>query len=220
MQSVLSLVTLPVIAAWGLPFSLLTFIGNFIFNPILSLFLGLATIIFVTELLHIPNGLVYFCLEKVGALWLWGLSWGSDSVLTPLVSYATIISIFIIGMTLVIMHSTYLSYAQATTALGMFLALALGGAHFFGARDAYECISCGNARVEMKVQNGIITITDHGGRGPFAPMWIRGDLLPHLARRCAQRKIDCYRFTKKGKSARMRAEMVLQKNIARRIEKF
>jgi len=54
-QTVLFLVSAPILIYWGLPLSILSFIGNFIFIPFLSIFLGLSIFIFISEILYIPN---------------------------------------------------------------------------------------------------------------------------------------------------------------------
>lgn len=68
-QLFLSFISLPILIGWGLPFSLLTFAGNLIFNFFLMIFLFLCTLIFFSELLHLPNGLLIGALEYLTATW-------------------------------------------------------------------------------------------------------------------------------------------------------
>src|ERR1700722_800550 len=75
LQLFLSLVSLPVLIAWGLPFSLVTIASNLIFGPMLSIFLLISSVIFFLELLSLPNGLLIGCLEYVTGFWRWVLSW-------------------------------------------------------------------------------------------------------------------------------------------------
>lgn len=65
----LSLFSLPVLLTWGLPFSPWGIFGNLIFAPFLSLFLLLASGLFFTELLQIPNAFLAQLLEQVSTLW-------------------------------------------------------------------------------------------------------------------------------------------------------
>ncbi len=76
-QCFLSLVSLPIIVAWGLPFSLMTIIGNFVFSPFIILFLLCSSLIFFTELLSIPNFYLISILTSVTQFWLYCLSFGS-----------------------------------------------------------------------------------------------------------------------------------------------
>jgi len=83
-QCFLSLVSLPVIVAWGLPFSLMTAVGNFIFSPFITIFLLCSSLIFFTELLSIPNQYLIIILEWITKIWLICLSYGSKSWLVGL----------------------------------------------------------------------------------------------------------------------------------------
>lgn len=55
-QLFITIVTLPIIIAWGLPFSFMSPISNFFFTPFLSIFLLFSSLIFFSTILHIPNG--------------------------------------------------------------------------------------------------------------------------------------------------------------------
>jgi beta-lactamase superfamily II metal-dependent hydrolase len=65
----LTLVSLPVLVAWGLPLSWLSPFGNLIFSPFLSLFLLISTLSFFCELMHLPHTTLDYALEKVTAVW-------------------------------------------------------------------------------------------------------------------------------------------------------
>jgi Competence protein. len=68
-QLFLTLVSLPVIVAWGLPISILSPIGNLIFSPFLTAFLLISSLLFFTEILYIPNTWLVWALETVTTLW-------------------------------------------------------------------------------------------------------------------------------------------------------
>ena len=80
-QIVLFLVTLPILSAWGLPFSLASILGNLLFAPWATVFLGLSTLWFISHLCGLPNLLIVYCLESLVSWWLWCLSWGSSRML-------------------------------------------------------------------------------------------------------------------------------------------
>lgn len=77
----LSLVSLPIIVAWGLPSSWLSPVGNFLFNPIISLFLFLSSIAFFSELIGIPHASCNWLLEHLTAWWHWLLKLAPGHVL-------------------------------------------------------------------------------------------------------------------------------------------
>jgi hypothetical protein len=68
-QLIATLVSIPILVGWGLQISLISFIGNLIFTPILTVFLLLSSVIFFTELLGIPNSLVIKSLEALTNFW-------------------------------------------------------------------------------------------------------------------------------------------------------
>lgn len=68
-QLIVTLVSIPILVGWGLQISLMTFIGNLIFAPILTIFLILSSIVFFTELIGIPNSFIIKILEFVTIFW-------------------------------------------------------------------------------------------------------------------------------------------------------
>lgn len=77
----LSLVSLPILVAWGLPSSWLSPLGNMLFNPLLSIFLLISSLAFFSELLGIPHALLDWVLEYLTLLWHWLLKLAPNSVL-------------------------------------------------------------------------------------------------------------------------------------------
>jgi hypothetical protein len=68
-QLVVTIVALPILIYWGLSLSVMTFIGNFIFAPVLSLFILLGAIFFFFELLSIPNEFLAEAINRLVLLW-------------------------------------------------------------------------------------------------------------------------------------------------------
>jgi len=73
-QLFLTLISLPILVAWGLPFSYLTPFGTLLFTPVLTLYLWCALVVFLTTLCCIPNSYCIYALECVSRWWLWALS--------------------------------------------------------------------------------------------------------------------------------------------------
>jgi len=69
-QLFISLMSLPLLIAWGLPLSVLSPFGNGLFNPLLTFFLMLSTLIFITELIFLPNQWLCWRLEKTNMLFI------------------------------------------------------------------------------------------------------------------------------------------------------
>lgn len=81
LQMALTAISLPFIIGYGLPISIIAVIGNVLFGPFLTVFLLLASLLFVTQLLHIPNACFVVLLEWCNALWAKLLSFTSSAFL-------------------------------------------------------------------------------------------------------------------------------------------
>lgn len=68
-QLFISLCSWPFLAAWGIPLSPASLVGNLLFAPVLSLFLLVSSLLFFTELLYLPNGILVYFLELITAVW-------------------------------------------------------------------------------------------------------------------------------------------------------
>ena len=89
-QAFLTLISLPILVAWGLPLSYLTPVGTLLFTPILTIYLWCALAVFFTTLCAIPNGYCITALQLVSDWWLWLLAliktpWQIGFVCPPLV---------------------------------------------------------------------------------------------------------------------------------------
>lgn len=78
-QLIVTAASLPILVGWGLPISLMAVVGNFIFTPVLTIFLSISTIIFFTEIFSIPNQIFISALSSLIALWEKVLALGSKS---------------------------------------------------------------------------------------------------------------------------------------------
>ena len=101
-QLIITLFSLPILILWGLPISLASLLGNFIFSPLLFIFIMLSCIITLCAILNIPYHFFVICLEKISTVWYSLLSYGSPSWLTGC-SIRTL-PIVLICCTLFILH--------------------------------------------------------------------------------------------------------------------
>jgi len=70
-QSYITIGMIPLYAYWGLPFSLLSFIGNFIFIPFLTLFITVSLLFFLGLLFGFPFSIFAYLLEIITKYWLY-----------------------------------------------------------------------------------------------------------------------------------------------------
>ena len=103
-QLFITLISIPILLCWGMPISVLTFAGNFLLSPILTLFLLLSSLIFFCELLHIPNSFLIYGLQKTCSTWLSLMQWGTKHYLVALAAPSLLIIIAIPICALLILH--------------------------------------------------------------------------------------------------------------------
>src|SRR5262245_46384432 len=94
-QLFITLISLPILIAWGMPISLLTFAGNLLLSPVLTVFLLLASLIFFCHMLFIPCGILIKLLEQVTSWWLHAMMVGNNSWLIALKLPSCIFLVFI-----------------------------------------------------------------------------------------------------------------------------
>lgn len=117
-QLIVTIVTIPILVGWGLSLSLMSFVGNLIFAPILTIFLMLSSMIFFTELLCIPNSWLILCLEQFTQSWDNVLSCGQSRWLIEFYNPPTLILVAIPIVTFFVMH-----FGKFTTDKARILAL-------------------------------------------------------------------------------------------------
>lgn len=103
-QLVVTLAAIPILVNWGLSISLLTFLGNFIFSPALTLFLILSSLVFFTQLLHIPNGYLVALLDWFTTGWASFLGWGHRSWLIEFCHPPILVLMMLPIATVIVMH--------------------------------------------------------------------------------------------------------------------
>ncbi len=78
-QLYITLISLPILISWGLPLSVMTFLGNLVFIPFITIFLILSSLIFFTELISIPNTILTNLLNITSKLFIYCLHFGKQS---------------------------------------------------------------------------------------------------------------------------------------------
>lgn len=78
-QLFLTCISLPFLISWGIPISIVSWVGTPLFTPFLSLFLGLSSLLFFTQLIGLHLHFLIVSLEFVTQWWLYFLSFGSQN---------------------------------------------------------------------------------------------------------------------------------------------
>ena len=104
LQIFMMLIAWPILLCWGIPLSLLSPLGNLIFSPVLICFLVLSTLIFLCELLTIPNLWLIVILEKLSIFWSIVAQYGTNQALLTLPTPSFIVLIAIPLIVLLFLH--------------------------------------------------------------------------------------------------------------------
>lgn len=144
-QLLTSALSLPILIAWGLPISLMGIAGNLLATPFLMGCLMLSSLIFLTEILNLPNFFLYPAIEYTTSFWHYLLSFGRDAWLigfkAPPLSLSIIMCFIIaIGM----WHSVhrYRFSIISTSIIAMAISLGVFSLYHYQSIHALEKISC------------------------------------------------------------------------------
>ena len=186
-QLFLSLISLPILVAWGLPFSLITVFGNLIFTPFLTVFLLISTGIFFSELLSIPNGWLIYALEKLCTVWMYCLDQGSTTWLYGIDYWGVSICGVCALTACVLLH--HKQWGREKNSWFLFLLLLLTPFFyqkihsFFPQKGRITCIKKNALLLSKK---GKISVVDYGALGEkkSAGTWIQYTFLAESLKQC------------------------------------
>lgn len=103
-QLFISVVSLPLLVAWGFPLSLSAPLGNFFFTPFLMAFLFCSSLIFFLELCSIPNEWLIVLLEYIHHVWTYFLGYEQLTFSFACVRIAAPCLLLMVLSVVVIMH--------------------------------------------------------------------------------------------------------------------
>ncbi len=192
-QFFISLISLPVLVAWGLPFSLMTVIGNLFFTPFLMLFLLISSLIFFLQLLALPNQWCIAALEKIYALWMYLLQFGSMRWLYGIDQMGLIICTLTACAALIILQHKYLGRPKKSVPL--FVLLLIIPFLYQTARSWFSketSICCIKKTIDLKSNRGKINAYDRGALGEkkSSGTWVQYTLLSEALKKCGCLQFD------------------------------
>lgn len=199
LQCFLTLVSLPILLYWGLPISLLTFAGNLIFTPILTAFLLLSTLLFLSYLLHLPDAWLMWLLEQVTAFWHWCLKQASANWLMPLQKPALVWCCAIFVCALLIVHlKKPRTITKRALLIASYLAVVCIALMYQQPKIAQLSLPYGKKEIVITQEEGVITLHDHAALRckSSSQSWVEYTLLPALISNFGTKTIDIVRSEK------------------------
>lgn len=194
-QFFITTVSLPILASWGLPFSLLSPLGNLLFLPVLVLFLFLSSIIFFLELCCIPNGIFIYFLEKITSWWTSALSFGNGTwyligLGTPPKLFLILVPLFAF---LIISHKKTNSVRRSIILLALLLTTSVLYLKLLHKpHTLFETIACNGGQVTILRTKNKTAVIDQGfvGKKISAPSWVEYTLIPEIIKKTGSNTID------------------------------
>ncbi len=192
-QLFISLISLPLLIGWGLPFSLLAPIGNLIFIPFIMTFLLLSSCLFFSEILNVPNKLCIISLEYVYNLWQKILE---NIPFYPLVGFKKphpAILIFLPIVTIILLNIPHLrSRVRSIMSLIALFICIFSYLNYAQPTKQKSLLTCNRGNIILLYNNGHVTLIDPGyiGQTKSARSWLAYTLMPHIIGTWGKTTID------------------------------
>jgi hypothetical protein len=194
LQLFLSLVSLPIMLAWGLPISLLSPLGNLLFGPVITLFLCISSLIFFSEILHIPNAWLITCLEQLTSWWLTIMHADNASWLVGFIKPSTIIMLAIPIITVFIVHRAQAVSTSASISLltAMLVCVTLYLKSSALQQPTTITVPCNKGALTVLACNNQVVVIDPGymGQRTCAASWAQYTLMPTIIQATGATTID------------------------------
>ena len=203
LQLFITIISLPLLIAWGLPISLLSLCGNFFFAPFLTAFLILSSFIFCCELLHIPSNWFIYMLEYVTDTWTYLMSIGSPYYL---IGYAKQPWWFLATLpccVVILLHHKKITMAwqRISCSVGLLLLFSLTAWMWPTSKECFTIIKNKEKSVSVLHLDRSAIVVDGGAMGRYisSPSWVEYHFIPELIHLTGSTHIDHLIVTKPGK---------------------
>ncbi len=212
-QLVISIYSFLILVSWGIPFCPMSFVGNLVFGPVLTLFLGLSTLLFFTEICFIPNGYIASLLDIVSNCWLWVLSYCSLQHLQIPCARPSILvmcTLFCAAFIVILLRTSYIK-KNVYLCVMLVASFLLAGQHPIN--DEIEQLPCANGNLHIIKTAENLIIVDPGclGRYISAPSFVQFTLMPHLIQKYGTNIIDHLILLQPGKLTFDAVQTIAQK---------
>ena len=192
LQLLISLVITPILIAWGLPISIMSIFGNFVFGYFLTAFIFIATLLFASDLCGIPNSFLTLALEWVTQIWHYFLSFGSAYWLVGFSSWTFPISCIFAIAGCALYYFKIMPQNHRILWLSLFCSTTPIIHKVCQSLSVYTTIKQGSQKMHLIKLQGKIYAFDCGALGarPSSQSWIEYTLAPILVKTMGATHID------------------------------
>ena len=215
-QLIVNIASLPILVHWGIPLSLATLAGNLLFSPLFTIFLVLSSLIFFTELLHIPNAALTYALNKVATIIKFLLSTSQKSWLLPVPLAHPLL---LVSIPLILFLTIHFTRTQTTIKkIGILSALFTTFLMILSVPKLLQTsgttlVPHSDNKLQVTIEeDGSLTLTDNGyfGRMGNAHNFTTYELLPYLVKNFGTTHIEKLKLQRPGKRSLLVAEALAQ----------
>lgn len=192
LNSFLSIISLPFLAHWGLPVSLMTIFGNILFSPILTIFLIVSSLLFFLELLCIPNGILVLLTDLISSFWIKLAALGSKKWLLAFSEETFVILYLGTFASLAIIIMKKISKQILTWLMFALLFFIITCSQIIPSKQAIHKITIGKLVIFVIQSKGSVAIIDTGilGKRTTTIDWIDYNLTPFIFKKTGATKIN------------------------------
>ncbi|MCK4517821.1 hypothetical protein KAT92_03535 [Candidatus Babeliales bacterium] len=224
-QAVATATSLPILVYWGMPISLMTVVGNFIFTPFLSVFLLISSLIFFTELFFIPNQLLVILLDWQVTTWNTFLTYSSKSWLIAFAKPSPLLAALFALLALLIFAKLFFTNKSKRLTITTFLSCTLIIIHcsinlIIPVQESSDFVPKTNNKLcVMQHKNKAIEIIDNGffARKQSPGKYISFELKPYICKKYGTTRIDTIVLRKPGTRSIQAAEELCESFLVKKV---
>lgn len=184
-QSYVTLLSLPILISWGLPFSIFSPLGNLIFNPFIFLFLLFSSLMFFSALLGIPTAWLSYGLDTITKWWLSCMNFAPHNSGVGFCQPPWVILILIPIATLAIVHHPLTRDRNRSIVCFTLLFMVISLGSIWSRSDDILSIPCNKGTITVLHHRKQTIVIDPGfiGQRPSGKQWAQYELIPAITKR-------------------------------------
>lgn len=183
-QGYVTLLSLPILIAWGLPFSLFSPIGNLVFNPFLLVFLLLSSLIFFCALLGFSVSWLSLGLDYTTSWWLSCMDYAPHKSSIGFCKPHWLMLILLPLATLVVVHHPF-TRSRTRSIICFHLLFLICMASTLWQPETMLLVPCNNGNITVLHHNKQTIVIDPGliGQRPSGKQWAQYELIPTITKK-------------------------------------
>jgi hypothetical protein len=221
-QCALTIVSTPILIYWGLGISVASIVGNFLFAPVLLLFLLLCTLIFFSGLCGLPHQLLDWLVNLITSFWHYALGFGNQQWIVYCVRPPVIIlALPIVALIICLHHPKISSPAKRLLAMGSIL---LAFLTYCTIQQRYTLLAHPTVVLHEKLYavvraDNALAIIDHGfcTQKKSPEKVVDFEILPALAKHYGNLPIAEYTILKPSRGSMKAAEQICKKLSVKKV---